>query len=553
MSAYLRAFGGTTTTSLINKLHVLGGDPTFSKLSLRDITARKASKHKGLGRWGTMSARELLFRNAVSKSITIILVLSMVGFVSLLSGHSQTAEPWQSQKLGPGQLLGDFNIFREALEQGHPGIYRYTAKPEMDRLFHDAELSLSHPMDAIEFYRKLVPIVAAVKCGHTGLALPSSLSKKFLLLPLRIQVMDGRIYIKRDLATPEAHLEGKEIASINGVSANKIADALLADAFGDGDIKSSREWDISGSNFNTSIIALLGLESPYKIVLRGKPSAFPPREMDGVNHDQFMQLWKTKYPRDIDLLPSPDPRLEFLDGGHIAIMKIPSFGHSEADAKRIDLRGLFKRSFAEINGRAASALILDLRDNGGGEDEIGKILFSYFADRPFKWYDDVILNGVNFDFLKYASDADPIPADLVQREADGKYHMTGHPNWGVHQPSEPHFTGKAYVLMNGRSFSTTSEFLSQMRSHRAATLIGEESAGGYYGNNSGFEPTITLPGSKLTLRVPLAAYYLAVEHEGLPSRGVLPDYPVKYSIQDELMGSDKDMEVALRLIRKKLH
>ena len=416
----------------------------------------------------------------------------------------------------------------------------------MDQLFHDTELSLSRGMDAVSFYRELVPIVAAVKCGHTGPSLPSSLTRNFSLLPLRIRVLDGRIYVKRDLATADAHLEGKEISSINGLAANEIVSALLAGAFGDGDVKSSRQWDVSGSNFNASIIALLGLQSPYRIVFQGTAA---PLDLQGIDHDQLMQTWKARYPKDLDLQPSPDPSLKFLDGESIAIMKIASFGHSEADAKRIDLRGFFKRSFTEISEKKTKALILDLRNNGGGEDEIGKILFSYFAVGPFKWYDDIVLNGINFDFLRYVSDPDPIPADIVQRQADGKYHAIGHPNWGVQQPLEPHFTGKAYVLMNGRSFSTTSELLSQMRSHHAATLIGEESAGAYYGNNSGFEPTITLPASRITLRVPLAAYYLAVQHEGSNSSGVLPDYPVKYSIQDELMGSDKDTGVALRLIR----
>jgi hypothetical protein len=403
-----------------------------------------------LKRSGQMVAKQPHFTNLISKQGIFAAAICLGGLICGFIGRSLAAEP-SSQKLSQAELVGDFQIFREALEQGHPGIYRYTTKPEMDRLFHEAELSLSHRMDVIGFYRELVPIVAAVKCGHTALGLPSSLTKNFSLLPLRIRVLDGRIYVKRDLATTDAHLEGKEIRSINGLTANKIVGALLAAAFGDGDVKSSRQWDISGSNFNASIITLLGLQSPYRIVLQDTAS---PLDLEGIDRDQFMQLWKARYPKDLDLLPSPDPSLKFLDGESIAIMKVASFGHSEADAKRIDLRGFFKRSFTEMKEKKTKNLVLDLRNNGGGEDEIGKILFSYFADGPFKWYDDVVLNGINFDFLRYVSDPDPIPADMVQRQADGKYHATGHPNWGVHQPLEPHFMGKVYVLMNGRSFST---------------------------------------------------------------------------------------------------
>ena len=51
------------------------------------------------------------------------------------------------------------------------------------------------------------------------------------------------------------------------------------------------------------------------------------------------------------------------------------------------------------------------------------------------------------------------------------------------------------------------------------------------------------------MRMPLAAYYLAVDQYGLPARGLLPDYPIKYSIREELLAKDKETELALQLAR----
>ena len=65
-------------------------------------------------------------------------------------------------------------------------------------------------------------------------------------------------------------------------------------------------------------------------------------------------------------------------------------------------------------------------------------------------------------------------------------------------------------MINGGSFSTTSEFLSQAHFHRRATFIGEESAGGYYGNSSGMVPLVTLPNTKVAVRVPLVTYHMSV-------------------------------------------
>src|SRR5437016_2360020 len=42
-----------------------------------------------------------------------------------------------------------------------------------------------------------------------------------------------------------------------------------------------------------------------------------------------------------------------------------------------------KRAFETIQSKGSKALILDLRGNGGGEDQLGKFLFSYLIDAPF--------------------------------------------------------------------------------------------------------------------------------------------------------------------------
>ena len=86
--------------------------------------------------------------------------------------------------------------------------------------------------------------------------------------------------------------------------------------------------------------------------------------------------------------------------------------------------------------------------------------------------------------------------------------------------------------------------------HKRGRFIGEEAAGGYYGNTSGqFNAELTLPNSKLVLALQLTTYYLAVSGYKYPDRGVIPDYPVKHTISDLLAGKDKEMELALSLAR----
>lgn len=459
-------------------------------------------------------------------------------------------------KFSTAQLLEDFQIARRALEEGHSGIYRYTPKTTLDRIFDEAAESLDHPMDAFEFFRVLAPAVNAIKCGHTAVVLPedarAELNTRAPLLPLRVRIFAKKPYVFRDYSSDAHRLAGMEIRSINGVSATSIVRTMMAAASGDGDVETSRQARIGDLRFTTLLISMLGLKSPYDVVLLDAKSKREQKvRLEGIPLPKLQEISKAAYPQ--DLSSGRTAEIKYLDEDKIARMSIYSFsGFSDLEKKK-GLRVFFKEAFEELQAKGTRALILDLRNNGGGEDELGKLLLSYLIDRPFKYYEDLIINSDTFSFMKYTNQPDfKAPEKLVKRGEDGKFHMVGHPNWGVNQQSKPTFTGKVYILINGGSFSATSEFSSHAHYLKRATFIGEESAGGYYGNSSGLSALVKLPNTQVGVVVPMVTYYMAVSGYKAASRGIVPDYPVKHTIEDLIAGRDRDFELALELARKEL-
>jgi len=363
---------------------------------------------------------------------------------------------------------------------------------------------------------------------------------------LDVKVLDSKAYIFRDYANGGS-LAGREIQSINGVPTTHIISTMLAAESEDGDGQASRQRNIGG-HFGLDLITLLGLRAPYTLVLAGDGTKNVEQvRVAGLRHEDLKRMSKMLFPQD---QPKKDfAELKFLDNGQIAQLTYSSFGTSSEEGQKF-----MKRAFEGIQSKGSKALILDLRGNGGGEDELGKLLFSYLVDTPFKYYDDLIINGMNFSFSKYTDNhADlSVPAGVAERRADGRVHVIGHPNLGLQQPSKPTFTGPVYILIDGGCFLTTAEFLTEVHSHHRAIFIGEESAGGYYGNTSGSVVRITLPNTKLGVFIPLMTYYMSVgdkrEHEA--ARGIIPDIPVKYTIADLEAGVDRDFGLALDLARK---
>jgi len=112
------------------------------------------------------------------------------------------------------------------------------------------------------------------------------------------------------------------------------------------------------------------------------------------------------------------------------------------------------------------------------------------------------------------------------------------------------FLGKLIVLMDGNTFSTAADVTAVLRQMKRATFVGEESGGGFEGNTSGRNASLTLPNSKLSLRVQMSGYWNAVSG-GERGRGTQPDFPVEKKVSDLLRGVDAPMEKALALAREK--
>jgi hypothetical protein len=472
------------------------------------------------------------------------LLLAVVAFPTFVSAQD---------KIAPTLLLDDFRIARSSLEEGHSGIYRYTSKVDLDRAFDAAAGRIDHPLTALEFYRLLAPVVARIKCGHTAVNPPRDLqqamNRNVPLFPLNVEVLGGKVYVFREYSAEEHGLEGQEIRRINGIPIETILTTMLAATPGDGDSQTVRPWRVGhGGGFARLLYSLVGIESPFHVEFRD-PASGKSKDLTlaGVIGPDRQKVAASRYPQ--DKRPDTSANLKFLEEGKTAILTIYGFGDF-GPAGTKPLNQFLHDAFDEMRTRNSSSLILDVRNNGGGEDALGKQLLSFLLDQPFQYYDDLIFNAREFSFFRYVNGAKPIPENEVEKRADGKYHYIVHPNWGIQKPAQPHFAGQVLALMNGGSFSTTCEFLSNLHYRKRATFVGEEAAGGYYGNTSGDMAAVVLPNSKVVVRVPLMTYYLAVKG-ARPNRSILPDYEVKPGIGDLLSGRDVVMAKAVVLAHEK--
>jgi hypothetical protein len=122
-----------------------------------------------------------------------------------------------------------------------------------------------------------------------------------------------------------------------------------------------------------------------------------------------------------------------------------------------------------------------------------------------------------------------------------------YPAIGMQKPSENHFDGPVYVLIDGGGFSATPAFTVLADYYKRATFIGEETGGsGSGGAGSDIGPT--LPESHLHLSMSIESYFSVVDRNPR-RRGTLPKYPVTQTIGDLAKGRDTVLEFTRELIR----
>jgi hypothetical protein len=140
------------------------------------------------------------------------------------------------------------------------------------------------------------------------------------------------------------------------------------------------------------------------------------------------------------------------------------------------------------------ALIIDLRDNGGGDSDTVSLLSSYFFDHP-----------VQLD-------------DFYIRETDRTEH-----NWTNEKVAGKKYGQKkdVYILTSSHSFSAAEGFSYDMQAYKRATLIGETTLGGAH------PISILRLEDHFEARVPFVNSINPVTKTNWEGIGVKPDIPVQ--------------------------
>lgn len=456
-----------------------------------------------------------------------ILAFLFAFIVFLYTSFSQITNN-QEPVFSTNELKADLKYLKTKLENNHPGLYLYSSKPTIDKVFDSLENSVSKPLTELEFYRHITIISSIIKDGHS-IILPSegvtnSQGNTVNFLPYHFVILNNQLFMDMVCTGDNSIPVGSEIISINNMDAAEIIRQLSERQVRDGNNQTYPLWIIS-NYFRQYYSFIFGHPANYAInyKINGQANTV---SIKALPKDSIYFYRQKNYPgKTFSNLPNEGLKLKIDNDNKYAVLTIKDF-HNDVLKKEFkqNFDKVIASYFEQINNNKTENLVLDLRNNQGGDIENGVYLLSYLLDKPFS-----VVQEYNC-----------VDNNEVQ-------HCIG-PSLGQHNPKPNNFKGKLYVLINGGSFSNSGIVASCLQANQRATFIGQET-GGNPNVITGFIKEIKLPNTKIQVQIPTKQFVITNKANN-NGQGVMPTKPVIPKLADILEDKDTELDYTVDLIKR---
>jgi hypothetical protein len=328
-------------------------------------------------------------------------------------------------------------------------------------------------------------------------------------LPLFVLVQDGRLLVHMNCSADTLLKPGAEISSINGTATKDILSFLVSRQIRDGWSDTYPEWILT-NYFKEYYSFSYGHPDAYRIAFKNQNNDTGETTIPALTKDSIRFYKTSKYAHRIQVVTDQQGITLKTDSlRKSAVLTIKSF---DKDILRSTYQQQFgssiREAFKKISENNIQHLVVDLRNNQGGDFEPGRILLSYLLLQPVA-------------FLPGSNEQSTVA------------------------PLENNYKGKLYVLINGGSFSITGIIASYLESTKRAVFIGEEAAGNKI-ILSGNPVTKTLPNTNIECQV--SSNRFVIDGRKNEGHGVIPANIKRPSVADIIAGVDPAMDYANKII-----
>lgn len=474
--------------------------------------------------------------------------------------------------LKPREMKKDLKVFRKIRDKANSGFYIYRTKADIDSIYQWAFQQTETPLAFADFYKVLLTLTDFEGSNHNGTELPISPirfieeDKGFFPLFLKHIDEDKAVTNNRNDKIPL----GSEIISINGKSLAEILQRFYKYFPTDGYNKTAKTKLSIENSFGWLYPFEFGINDSFVIEYK-KPSSNKVEKviLPSISNDENNEKYYQRHSAKIDSIINFDVQEKYSfesldDNTALLSFRIFTMANNKEDPNFKVFSEYLDSIFLKLKNEKYKHLIIDIRNNPGGNDPTYEKVFTYLTEHPFKENTSahIIFNKIPFSKYYFSNSTDRSNRKREIKNENNylqsvftvlrnqKYYQNQKFN-PVYYPNTNRFEGKVYLLIDENVGSAASHFASLVRGYTDATIIGVETSGGYYSHNGHYPISYQLPNSKIishfsVVYVEQDAPYKPTQPKG---RGIIPDYTVFTTLEDFLKQKDTQMNFVLKLIK----
>jgi hypothetical protein len=466
-------------------------------------------------------------------------------------GLSASARP--AAPLSSGAAQADFDELFERLARAHFDLFANRSHnahvAEHSRLRHALGPGTSRD-EALRIYQRFVAFGRVAHARIDGAADAFGAYRKAggRIFPLTLRIKNGRAYVMANASGSAQVAAGDELLSIEGHSSLALLDSLWTDISADTAymLHSMLEWELPRLLWQR-----FGSRRAFRLTVRTGDGPSRQLTLPALSSDSIAAARLEPAPLAIPL----EERQHGMIGGDVAYLRPGPFYAVEQPDRPYDNRAFvafIDAAFRAFLQQDARLLLLDLRDNPGGDNSFSDHMVSWFADRPFRFASAfqirVSPEAVASNKARLAVPGnDPTGTSALLERAYANARQAGFVDFPiVHaQPrSTERFGGTVFVLVNRHTYSNAVNVAALIQDYGFGTVLGEETSD--LATTLGAMEQFTLSRTGIIVGFPKARI---VRPSGvLRARGVVPDSAIDTPVVET--GDDPVLQSALALVRR---
>jgi hypothetical protein len=424
-------------------------------------------------------------------------------------------------KISANLLKEDIQSYYLGALARHPHLDRYAGGTELEKSVAELQALINKPMSRLEFYRIAGQLTYKFNDGHSMLLWPYP---EYQLLqkaghktfPFEVSITKSQeSFIKNTYQSDDLQLRaGSKIVAINNVPINKLLDHMQKFVGGESQYLRVR---FAANRFGLMLWAVFGLIDDFELQY----------EEEGKRKTLTVSMSQNWRKNNVEEKSNEDFYLKELPN-NVAYLYI---GHFDIEPDWFE--HFIDLTFKKIKDENMTSLIIDVRDNTGGNTDTATYLASYVANKKFKMISNMEekLNENNRGVFSYKGEI----GELVK---------TPWEEWTTPISKEKRFTGQTYLLISPITYSSGIVFASSLKDNDFATLIGQKTGGN--ANQTAQGNLFNLPNSQL--RAYITTRMLVRPSGSMKIEGVKPDYEIIHTEEAIREAQDLGINKALELI-----